>query len=101
MVGFASLTTIKRFAVDKLKIDRSFVEDLPRNRHSRAIVGGVLHLARALDLAVTAEGVATPEQARALAELGCETGQGYLWGLPAPDLPATLAAGRRALLEAA
>lgn len=99
--GFASLTTIKSFAVDKLKIDRSFVEDLPGNLHSRAIVSGVLHLARELGLAVIAEGVASAAQAKALLELGCETGQGYLWGLPSADLPGTEPAGCRSFLRVA
>ena len=99
--GFASLTTIKSFAVDKLKIDRSFVGDLPGNRHSRAIVSGVLHLARELGLAVTAEGVATVDQSQTLIELGCVIGQGYLWGLPSADLPSVQAAGRRSFLKVA
>lgn len=84
--GFASLTTIKSFEVDKLKIDRSFVADLPHNTHSRAIVGGMLHLARELNLEVVAEGVETQSHLCALLDLGCEVGQGYLWGKPSQTL---------------
>lgn len=89
--GFASLTTVKDFAVDKVKIDRSFVKDLPGDAHSRAIAGSMVHLARELGLAVVAEGVETAEQRDALMALGCEVGQGYLWGRPVPG-PEALAA---------
>ncbi len=63
-----------------IKIDRSFVADLPAGRESRAIVTSIVGLARALDLTVVAEGVETEEQAQALAELGCDRAQGYLFG---------------------
>lgn len=81
--GFASLTTIKDFEVDKVKIDMSFVRDLPADRHSRAIVSSIIGLAQTLELEVVAEGVELPEQRDALLALGCEVGQGYLWRRPA------------------
>jgi diguanylate cyclase (GGDEF)-like protein/PAS domain S-box-containing protein len=90
--GFASLTTVKDFTVDKLKIDRSFVRDLPSDAHSRAIVGAVLHLAAELNLDVVAEGVETQAHRAALLGLGCDVGQGFLWGKPLPGSAALAAA---------
>ncbi|MEQ5789296.1 EAL domain-containing protein [Erythrobacter sp. NFXS35] len=84
--GFASFSTLKGFPVDKLKIDKSFVGDVTRSPHSRAIVGGIAHLSRELGLNLVAEGVETTAQRDALLELGCTIGQGYLWGRPAPRI---------------
>lgn len=86
--GFASFSTLKDFPVDKLKIDRSFVADITHCPHSRAIVGGIVHLAGHLGMELVAEGVETTEQREALIELGCRTGQGFLWGLPSPRVEA-------------
>lgn len=86
--GFASFSTLKNFPVDKLKIDRSFVADITHCPHSRAIVGGIVHLAGHLGMELVAEGVETTEQRDALLELGCRTGQGFLWGLPSPRVEA-------------
>ncbi|MEW6471125.1 MAG: EAL domain-containing protein [Actinomycetota bacterium] len=82
--GFSSLTYLKRFPVDVLKIDRSFVEGLGRDRQDRAIVASVVDLAHAFGLTTVAEGVETPEQLDELRALGCEWGQGYLWSPPLP-----------------
>ena len=82
--GFASLSTLKDFPLTRLKIDRSFVTDLGTDPHSIAIVEAVLTIAQRLRLAVIAEGIETPSQARLLQELGCQEGQGYLYGRPAP-----------------
>ncbi len=93
--GFASLSTFKNLAVDKLKIDRSFVAGLARSPRCRAITGSIIYMARELGLELVAEGVETPDQREALIELGCTTGQGFLWGRPAsliqkvPVAPAT------------
>ncbi len=84
--GFASLATLKGLPVDTLKIDRSFTKDLIRDAHSRAIIGSIIHLARELDIDVVAEGVETIAQRDALRDLGCDIGQGYLWGKPAESL---------------
>lgn len=84
--GFASFSTLKNFPVDKLKIDKSFVADITDSAHSRAIVGGIAHLAGELGMEVVAEGVETTAQRDALLELGCQIGQGYLWGMPAPHV---------------
>ncbi len=93
--GYSSLSFLKRFPLDVLKIDRSFVDGLPDDAEDTAIATTILHLARSLDLDVTAEGVETEEQRRALLDLGCERAQGYLFGrpMPAEDLVAHLTSG--------
>lgn len=82
--GFSSLTYLKRFPVDILKIDRSFVSGLGQDREDRAIVASVVDLAHAFGLTTIAEGVETPVQLAELRSLGCEQGQGYLWSRPLP-----------------
>ncbi|MDO9427673.1 MAG: EAL domain-containing protein [Methylobacterium sp.] len=82
--GYASLTHLKRFPVDEIKIDRSFVQDLERDSDDAAIVTAVLQLGRSLGLDVTAEGVETEAQARVLLAEGCGYVQGYLYGRPMP-----------------
>jgi EAL domain-containing protein (putative c-di-GMP-specific phosphodiesterase class I) len=73
---------LKRFPVDTLKIDRSFVEGLGADSQAPAIVQGIVALAKALNLSVTGEGVETPAQHAQLRELGCDRGQGYLFARP-------------------
>jgi EAL domain-containing protein (putative c-di-GMP-specific phosphodiesterase class I) len=80
--GYSSLTYLKRFPVEAIKIDRSFVSGLGLNGDDSAIVDAVVRLGSALNLTVVAEGVETKEQARALQALGCDRGQGYLFGRP-------------------
>ena len=80
--GFASLTHIKQFPVQEIKIDRSFVSGLGTNERDSAIVAAVLGLGTRLGLDVVAEGIETPEQARRLRQLGCRYGQGYLFARP-------------------
>ncbi|KAB1076179.1 putative bifunctional diguanylate cyclase/phosphodiesterase [Methylobacterium planeticum] len=80
--GYASLTHLKRFPVDEIKVDRSFVNDLTRDVNDAAIVTAVLQLGRSLGLDVTAEGVETVEQARFLQAGGCTFAQGYLYAKP-------------------
>jgi EAL domain-containing protein (putative c-di-GMP-specific phosphodiesterase class I) len=82
--GYASLSTLKRFPLTTLKIDRSFVRDLLEDRHDAAIVGSMVAMGRSIGLEVIAEGIETAEQQRALVALGCESGQGYLFGRPMP-----------------
>ncbi|MFN8104608.1 MAG: EAL domain-containing protein [Acidimicrobiia bacterium] len=82
--GYSSLSYLRQFPVDQLKIDRSFVSGVDGDAGNWAIVEAVISMARALGLAVTAEGVETPEQAAALARLGCTTGQGFLFARPRP-----------------
>jgi EAL domain-containing protein (putative c-di-GMP-specific phosphodiesterase class I) len=94
--GFSALEYFKRFAVQGLKIDRSFIDGLGRSREDTAIVTATLAFAKALGLSVTAEGVETEEQLERLRGLGCLQGQGYLFSRPVPaaELPALLAAPR-------
>jgi diguanylate cyclase (GGDEF)-like protein len=81
--GYSSLAYLKRFPVDTLKIDRSFVDGLGQDAQDTAIVRSIIALAKALDMSVTAEGIETPSQRAQLELLGCDIGQGYLFGRPA------------------
>ncbi len=91
--GYSSLSYLRRFPVDTLKIDRSFVEGLGADAQALAIVRSIVALAKALNLSVTGEGVETPAQHALLRELGCDRGQGYLFARPlvAADLVGLLA----------
>jgi diguanylate cyclase (GGDEF)-like protein len=80
--GYSSLSYLWKFPFDKVKVDRSFVTQMEIDPKAAAIVDTVVALGRALDLTITAEGVETPEQARALKDAGCDQGQGYLFGRP-------------------
>ena len=84
--GYSSLSYLKSFAIDKVKIDQSFVRDLPNDHHSAAVIRAVVGLARDLGLRVNAEGVETNEQLKLLHRLGCDEVQGYLHGKPEPSL---------------
>ncbi len=77
--GYSSLGYLQRLQVDRLKIDRSFVENLPFDKGSRAIVSSTIQLAHALDLQVVAEGIENQAQHDILGELGCDYGQGYFY----------------------
>jgi diguanylate cyclase (GGDEF)-like protein/PAS domain S-box-containing protein len=92
--GFSALEYFKRFAVQGLKIDRSFIDGLGRSREDTAIVTATLAFASALGLSVTAEGVETADQFERLRALGCPLGQGFLFSRPvaASELPTLLAA---------
>ena len=80
--GYSTLTYLKQLPVDVLKIDRSFVHHMLDDAQDRAIVEGVIGLARTFECTVVAEGVESPAQARALLEMGCHIGQGT--GIAAP-----------------
>ena len=82
--GYSSLSYIKRLRPDKLKIDRSFVKDLPADADDRALTEAIVSIAQALSITVVAEGVETAEQRDYLLGLGCELQQGYLLGKPMP-----------------
>ncbi|MES2819592.1 MAG: EAL domain-containing protein [Pseudomonadota bacterium] len=82
--GYSSLNYLKRLPLDQLKIDQSFVRDLLDHPSDAAIVRTILMLGDNLGLAVTAEGVETPEQRDALLRLGCRKFQGYLFARPGP-----------------
>ncbi|MCW8943876.1 MAG: EAL domain-containing protein [Sedimenticola sp.] len=82
--GYSSLSYLKKLPIHRLKIDRSFVQDLERNSDDAAIVTAIVSLGNSLQLAITAEGIETPFQETFLTELGCELGQGYLYSQPIP-----------------
>ena len=82
--GFSSLSYLKRFPVDAVKIDRAFVGALGADPHDSALVAAILAMADALGLEVTAEGVETPEQLAELKRLGCRRSQGFYLARPMP-----------------
>ena len=82
--GYSSLSYLKRFRVDTLKVDRSFVNGLGEDSMDTAIVQSVVALAKALHMDVTAEGIETQAQRAELLALGCDRGQGYLFARPLP-----------------
>ena len=81
---YSSLAYLKRFPIDKLKIDRSFVSGLPDDDSDAGIVRAILQMARALGLRVIAEGVETEAQRQYLLGIGCRVFQGYLFAKPMP-----------------
>jgi EAL domain-containing protein (putative c-di-GMP-specific phosphodiesterase class I) len=82
--GYSSLAQLKRFPVDFLKIDRSFIIDLEGGEGPQAVVKAAIAMAHGLGMAIIAEGVETPEQADFLRAAGADVVQGYLYGKPMP-----------------
>ncbi|MBN6185389.1 EAL domain-containing protein [Aneurinibacillus sp. BA2021] len=82
--GYSSLSYLKQFPIDRLKIDRSFIFDLPTNMEDRAIVSTIIAMAQNLQLKVVAEGVETEEHLNLLRYLCCDEAQGYFFAKPLP-----------------
>ena len=92
--GYSSLYKIRKFALDSLKIDRSFIDGIARERESAAIVHSIVHLGRSLGLGVTAEGVETEAQVALLRVAGATHLQGYHFSRPVPAVEARAMASR-------
>jgi diguanylate cyclase (GGDEF)-like protein/PAS domain S-box-containing protein len=94
--GYASLTHLKAFPVDVIKIDRSFVSSLDTNPNDAAIIDAIVGLGHRLGMEIVAEGIETTVQAQYLLDRGCEYGQGYLFGkaAPAATIPSMMAEDR-------
>ncbi len=82
--GYSSLAYLRRLPLDTLKIDRSFVQDIPQSQQGMDIVQAIIGMAHTLKLKVVAEGVETPQQLEFLREHGCDFIQGYLLSRPLP-----------------
>jgi EAL domain-containing protein (putative c-di-GMP-specific phosphodiesterase class I) len=84
--GYSSMSMMKRFPIDTIKIDRSFVRDLPQNSEDKAIAQAIISMGKALGLTVVAEGVETLEQEEFLRDHACDEIQGFLFSKPvAPE----------------
>jgi len=86
--GYSSLSYLRAFPFDKIKIDQSFVRDLPHDNNAVSIIRAITGLAQSLGVRITAEGVETEGQLLALRHLDCHQAQGYLIGRPAPSIAA-------------
>jgi EAL domain-containing protein (putative c-di-GMP-specific phosphodiesterase class I) len=84
--GYSSMSVMKRFPIDTIKIDRSFVRDLPQNSEDKAIAQAIISMGKALGLTIVAEGVETVEQEQFLRDHACDEIQGFLFSKPvAPE----------------
>jgi EAL domain-containing protein (putative c-di-GMP-specific phosphodiesterase class I) len=93
--GYSSLSQLKRFPIDALKIDRSFIRDLPANNEDMAITDAIIAMGKTLGVTVVAEGVETAAQQAFLAERACDEMQGFLFSEPShPDAIEELVRGR-------
>lgn len=82
--GYSSLSYLKRFPLDSVKIDKSFVRDMHSDKSDRALVDAIITMARRLDLKVVAEGIEEDHQLGLLRDMGCAMGQGYFFSRPVP-----------------
>jgi EAL domain-containing protein (putative c-di-GMP-specific phosphodiesterase class I) len=84
-VGYSSLTHLKRFPIDTLKVDRSFIRDLPQNAEDKALTEAIIAMGKSLNLRVVAEGVETQEQQTFLRDRDCDEMQGFFFSRPIPS----------------
>ena len=82
--GYSSLAYLKKLPVNKLKIDRSFIKDIPRNKGDKALVSAIVSMSKSMHLDVVAEGVENKEQKDFLESIGCDKIQGYYFAKPMP-----------------
>ena len=80
--GYSSLSYLSKYPIDKVKVDKSFVQAMEADESARAIIQAVVGIANAMQMTVVAEGVETEKQMKLCRELGCDYGQGYLFGKP-------------------
>lgn len=99
--GYSSLNYIKRFPVDTLKIDQSFIRDMLTSEQDSTLTTSIVLMGKGLNLAVVAEGVETKSQLGLLRALGCDQAQGYLFSRPVPpdEIPALVATGFGSIVE--
>nr|WP_295108065.1 EAL domain-containing protein [uncultured Caulobacter sp.] len=100
--GYSSLSYLRRYPIDKIKIDRSFITPLGEDKEAGAVVAAIVRLAKALRLSVIAEGVETDVQRQQLKDIGCAQAQGFLFSAPVPadKIDALVADGGRVKIEA-
>lgn len=82
--GYSSLAQLKRFPIDSLKVDRSFIREIPRDAEDRAITQAIIAIGKTLSLTIVAEGVETPQERAFLREHACDEMQGYFFSAPIP-----------------
>jgi EAL domain-containing protein (putative c-di-GMP-specific phosphodiesterase class I) len=82
--GYSSLSYLKRFPIDTLKVDKSFVQDMQPGNNEHTLVGAIIAMGRSLGLQIVAEGVELPSHLAALGEMGCHYAQGYYFSRPVP-----------------
>lgn len=83
--GYSNLGYLKKFHIDHLKIDRSFVDNIVNDEQDMALVQAIMQMAHSLGAKVVAEGIESNEVAKILAQMDCELGQGYYWSKPVPN----------------
>jgi len=82
--GYSSLSVLRDLPIKRIKIDRSFIVDLPKSENQRSVVEAIVALSRAMHMSITVEGIEHEAQAEVLEKLGCQEGQGYLFARPIP-----------------
>ncbi|PKO38798.1 MAG: two-component system response regulator [Betaproteobacteria bacterium HGW-Betaproteobacteria-6] len=97
--GYSSLSVLRDLPIQRIKIDRSFIVDLPASQNQRAVVEAIVALSRAMFMQITVEGIEHEDQATTLLELGCQEGQGYLFARPLPLVDLRKRLGRRLITE--